>query len=141
MSYHASLGRLVSAVVFLFALVSWWEQYPDAAIPGTDCSDHRNRQSFGQMRGLADHSITTLFYFVQVSEAGDPQLVAEPAWDETMARQWERVDEDAAVGPRFGQDPLPSFSAPTPACTCRQWKRDLRMGQATGSRTWSRAQA
>ena len=46
-----------------------------------------------------------------------------------MARQWERVDEDAAVGPRFGQDPLPSFSAPTPACTCRRWQRDLRMWQ------------
>ena len=30
-----------------------------------------------------------------------------------MARQWERVDEDTAVGPRFGQDPPPSFSAPT----------------------------
>ena len=28
-----------------------------------------------------------------------------------MARQQERVDEDTAVGPRFGQDPPPSFSA------------------------------
>ena len=44
-----------------------------------------------------------------------------------MARQWECIDEDAAVGPRFGQDPPPSFSAPTPAYTCRQWKRDLRL--------------
>ena len=26
-----------------------------------------------------------------------------------MARQWERVDEDTAVGPRFGQDPPPNF--------------------------------
>ena len=48
---------------------------------------------------------------------------------------------NTAVGPRFGQDPPPSFSAPTPAYTCRQWKRDLRMWQATGSRTWSLAQA
>ena len=50
-----------------------------------------------------------------------------------MARQWERVDEDTAVGPRFGQDPLPSFSAPTLAYTCRQWKRDLRLRQASSS--------
>ena len=50
-----------------------------------------------------------------------------------MARQWERVDEDAAVGPRFGQDPPPSFSAPTLAYTYRQWKRDLRLWQATSS--------
>ena len=40
-----------------------------------------------------------------------------------------RVDGDTAVGPRFGQEPLPSFEAPTPACTCRQWKRGLRLGQ------------
>ena len=26
-----------------------------------------------------------------------------------MARQWERVDVDTAVGPRFGQDPPPKF--------------------------------
>ena len=50
-----------------------------------------------------------------------------------MARQWERVDDDTAVGPRFGQDPPPSFSAPTLAFTCRQWKRDLRLWQATSS--------
>ena len=50
-----------------------------------------------------------------------------------MARQWERVDEDTAVGPRFGQDPPPSFSAPTLAYTYRQWKRDLRLWQATSS--------
>ena len=30
-----------------------------------------------------------------------------------MARQWERVDEDTTVRPRFGQDPPPSFSAPS----------------------------
>ena len=30
-----------------------------------------------------------------------------PAWDEAMARQLERVDEDTAMGPRFGQDPPP----------------------------------
>ena len=48
-----------------------------------------------------------------------------------MARHWERVDEDTAVGPRFGQDPPPSFSAPTLAY--RQWKRDLRPWQATSS--------
>ena len=50
-----------------------------------------------------------------------------------MARQWERVDEDTAVGSRFGQDVPPSFSAPTPAYTYRQWKRDLRLWQATSS--------
>ena len=50
-----------------------------------------------------------------------------------MARQWERIDEDTAVGPRFGQDPPQSFSAPTLACTYRQWKRDLRLWQATSS--------
>ena len=37
-----------------------------------------------------------------------------------MARKWERVDEDTTVGPRFGQDPPPSFSAPTLAYTYRQ---------------------
>ena len=50
-----------------------------------------------------------------------------------MARQWERLDEDTAVGPRFGQDPPPSFSAPTLAHTYQQWKRDLRLWQATSS--------
>ena len=50
-----------------------------------------------------------------------------------MARQWERIDEETAVGPRFGQDPPPSFSAPTLAYTYRQWKRDLRHWQATSS--------
>ena len=50
-----------------------------------------------------------------------------------MARQWERVDEDTAVRPRFGQDPPPSFSAPTLVYTYRQWKRDLRFWQATSS--------
>ena len=50
-----------------------------------------------------------------------------------MARQWERGDEDTTVGPRFGQDPLPSFSALTLAYTNRQWKRDLRLSQATSS--------
>ena len=33
--------------------------------------------------------------------------------------------------PQFGQDPPPSFSAPTLAHTYRQWKRDLRLWQAT----------
>ena len=50
-----------------------------------------------------------------------------------MAGQWERVHGDTAVGPRFGQDPPPSFSAPTEAYTYRQWKRDLRLWQATSS--------
>ena len=50
-----------------------------------------------------------------------------------MARQWERIDEDTAVGPRFGQDPPPSFSSPTLSYTYRQWKRDLRLWQATSS--------
>ena len=50
-----------------------------------------------------------------------------------MAKQWERVDKDTAVGPRFGQDPPPSFTSPNLACTYRQWKRDLRLWQATSS--------
>ena len=50
-----------------------------------------------------------------------------------MAIQWERIDEETAVGPRFGQDPPPSFSTPTLAYTYRQWKRDLRLWQATSS--------
>ena len=50
-----------------------------------------------------------------------------------MAIQWERIDEDTPVGPRFGQDSPPSFSAPIPAYTYRQWKRDLRLWQATSS--------
>ena len=50
-----------------------------------------------------------------------------------MAGQWERVDEDTAVGPRFGQDPPPSFSAPTQAYTYGPWTRDLRLWQATSS--------
>ena len=50
-----------------------------------------------------------------------------------MARQSERVDEDTTVGPRFGQDPPLSFSAPTLTYTYRQWKRDLRLWQATSS--------
>ena len=45
--------------------------------------------------------------------------------------QWERIDEDTAVGPRLGQDPSLSFSPPTPACTHRQWKRDFQLLQAT----------
>ena len=36
-------------------------------------------------------------------------------------------------GPRFGQIPPPSFSAPAPAYTYRPWKRDLRLWQATSS--------
>ena len=51
----------------------------------------------------------------------------------SMARHRERIDEETAVGPRFGQDPPPSFSAPTLAYTYRQWKRDLRLWQATSS--------
>ena len=39
-----------------------------------------------------------------------------------------RVDEDTTVGHRFDQDPLP-----TPTHTYRQWKRDLRLRQATTS--------
>ena len=50
-----------------------------------------------------------------------------------MARECERVDEDPPVGPRFGQYPPPSFSAPTLAYTYRQWKRGLRHWQATSS--------
>ena len=49
-----------------------------------------------------------------------------------MVRQWERVDEDT-VGLRFGQDTLPSFSAPTPAFSCRQRKHDLGLWQTTSS--------
>ena len=128
--------------MFLFALVSWWEQYPDTAIPGTDCSDHRNRESFG-LSCVGWPTTVSRFCFILYKFLRQEihSWWRSPAWDETMARQWEGVDEDAAVGPRFGQDPPPSFSAPTPACTCRQWKRDLRMWQATGCITWSRVQA
>ena len=52
-------------------------------------------------------------YFVNESETGDPQMVAEPGG--------------------FGQDPPPSFSAPTLPYTHRQGKRDLRLLQATSS--------
>ena len=44
-----------------------------------------------------------------------------------MEGQWERVDEDTAVTPRLGQDPPPSFSAPTLAYTYRPQKRDLQL--------------
>ena len=72
--------------------------------------------------------------FLQDSVTEDPQLVAEPGVGrKNMAREWERVDKDTAVGPRFGQDPPPSFSAPTPVYTCRRWKRDLRLLLATSS--------
>ena len=40
-----------------------------------------------------------------------------------MAGQWERVDEDTEVGPLFGQDPPPSFSAPTPASSLQKKRR------------------
>ena len=81
---------------------------------------------------LQYHDTGDFFRFSFRFRTEDPQLVAEPAVDETMARQWERVDEDTAVGPRFGQDP-PSFSEPTPSYTYRQWERDLRLWQATSS--------
>ena len=39
--------------------------------------------------------------FVRDSEDGRSTVgCGAAAWDETMARQWERVDEDTAVGPR-----------------------------------------
>ena len=66
--------------------------------------------------------------FVQEME---PQLVAEPA---RGTKPWRDNGEElmrTQVGPRFGQDPPPSFSAPTLAYTYRQWKRDLRLWQAT----------
>ena len=71
--------------------------------------------------------------FVQDSETEDPQLVAEPGVGRNHGKRMERVDEDTAVGPRFGQDPPPSFSAVTLAYTYRQRKRDLRLWQATSS--------
>ena len=49
--------------------------------------------------------------FAQDFETEDPQLVA-PAWDETVARQWERVDEDKTVGPRFWTGPTSKFLSP-----------------------------
>ena len=39
-----------------------------------------------------------------------------------MAGRWETVEDDIAVGRRFDRNPPPSFSAPTPTCTHRQWK-------------------
>ena len=79
------------------------------------------------------HSISVLFFLYKVLRRKIHSWLRSPVWDETMARQWERVDEDKAVGPRFGQDPPPSFSAPTPAYTYRQWKCDLRLWLATSS--------
>ena len=75
--------------------------------------------------------------FVQDSETEDPQLVAEPSGAARGMKPWqgngERIDEDTAVGPRFGQDPPPSFSSPKLAYTYRQWKRYLRLWQVTSS--------
>ena len=71
--------------------------------------------------------------FVQDSETEGPQLVVEPGVGRNHGKTWERIEEDTAMGPRFGQDPPPSFSATTLAYTYRQWKRDLRLCQANSS--------
>ena len=90
------------------------EQYLDTATSGTYCSDLRN---------CDNSSILSI-----CARLGDGRSIVGSgalAWVETMARQWERV----------GVDPPPSFSAPTLAYayTNRQWKRDLRLWQATSS--------
>ena len=61
--------------------------------------------------------------FVQDSETEDPQFGSGAgAWIETMASQWDRVDDG----------PTPQFSVPTHEYTHRPWKCDLRM--LTGGR-------
>ena len=56
----------------------WWEQYHNTATSGTGYSDFRNRDNFGLLVcWWTGHSISKLI-FVQDSETGDPQLVAEP---------------------------------------------------------------
>ena len=134
LSSSCILGSCVSAAVFLFVFVCWWEQYHDTATSGTGYSDLRNRDNFGLLVcWWTVHSISVLFFLYKVLRREIHSWLRSPVWDETMARQWERVDEDKAVGPRFGQDPPPSFSAPTPAYTYRQWKCDLRLWLATSS--------
>ena len=86
-----------------FALVSWWEQYPDAVIPGSDCSDHRNSESFGLMCVGWPTSVSRFcFTSYRFLRREIHSWWRSPVWGETMAWQWERVDEDPAVGPRFG---------------------------------------
>ena len=81
--------------MFLFALVSWWEQYPDTAIPGTDCSDHRNRESFGLLCvGWPTTVSRFCFILYKFLMREIHSWRRSPAWDETMARQWEGVDEE-----------------------------------------------
>ena len=80
--------------------------------------------------------VNTLQYYdtvnvVQDSETEDPQLVAEQRVGRNHGNTMGKIDEETAVGPRLGQDPPPSFSTPTLAYTYRQWKRDLRLWQAT----------
>ena len=89
LSNQASLGRLVSAVVFLFPLVSWWEQYPDTAIPGSDCSDHRKSESFELMCVGWPTSVSRFcFTSYKFLRREIHSWWRSPAWDETMARQW-----------------------------------------------------
>ena len=63
---------------FLFVSVCWWEQYHDTATSGTDSWDFRNRDNFGLCVLVNWPQCHDTVIFVQDSETGDPQLVAEP---------------------------------------------------------------
>ena len=82
----------------------WLEQYHDTATSGTVRCLLVNTLKIHDTVDFAKDSVTE-----------DPQLAAERF--ETMARQWERVDEDTAVGPRFGME-FPQLSQ-------RQYRRTL----------------
>ena len=125
-------GSFVSASVFLFVLVCWWEQYHDTATSGTGYSDFRNRDNFWSVGMLvAWPQYLDSVIFVQDSETGDPQLVR--CGTKPWRGNGKGLTRTKAVGPRFGQDPPPSFSAPTPPYTNQQWKRAFRLWQATSS--------
>ena len=116
------------SIVSWSLLVSWWEQHHDTATSGTDYLDLHNLDNLCSL--CAGKQVTASQYcrfWCKTLRRKIHSSWRSPAWDETMARQWERFDEDAAVGPQFGQDPPPSFSSPTLSYTYRH----LRLWQGT----------
>ena len=135
-----SIGITDSSLV---VLACWLEQYQGTATSGTDCLDPLIGNNFGFVcvselatesrycycgTRVRDGRSRLICYCPPGAPCHDDVLFGEfvranargaPAWDETMARPWERIDLDAAVGPRFGQAPPPGFTSPTPACTYR----------------------
>ena len=84
---------------------------------------HSLPRHFLFMYWCTDCRITILPLLSKIPRREIHSWLRSPAWDETIhGGQWRRVDEDTAVG-RFGQEPPPRFSAPTPAYTYHQWKR------------------